>query len=872
MSKYGLKIKNYQAGSIYGYDLGIRDNYDYTDAMLTNSLFKDFIVENGLNVYKEESTRDIICIEFDYGTKSYDEEQKHFNKLIRDIKNDKKLSEEEKEKKTASINEIKKRAEANKDKYVKTSKEQIRTIFYTEGVNITYKHTNRKTGEITESVMHYKMLYRSPGKAKKGSCMFIVDHLYDIARNFLYMGIQMPEKNAPIVEIGAYAPLVTSTIVGKVHIDPKNILVVKDVDSYFKTNVISVETDENKHCIAVEKSDYQVKNTLFDGQALIDTGIFPEWGNGYILLRQHFCKMAAFHTNIQLFMKDYFGDRYETATVTDMFGNEHLAKDILLITTDNAMKWMKFDISYDYWCDKVRANGSMFGIVKTAHPSKLGDVQRMSYQMINALDMDIMPEVVKYSLDYIDKLKTDDDVFLDYLRSNSNFSNDYEVLVALVEQNREFVRSEYFRDRKRKIVEAYVLNFKSGRILQDADNLTIVGSPYAMLLHSVGEDVEKDTTFILEEGCIQCFAKRFSDGEYLAEFRNPFNSKNNLGYLHNVYTEQMLRYFNFGELIVAVNMIHTDFQDRNNGSDQDSDSIYVTNQASIVKYAAYCYLHYFTIVNNIPKEKNHYDYSLENYAAIDNNLAAAQRAIGESSNLAQLDLTYTYNFEDQKYKDYICILSVLAQVAIDNAKRRFDIDLNGEIARIKANMDIKKNGYPKFWKIIKSEFKNRNDKINENIQCPMNYIYDLQLNKYKSKDSTLPMDYFFIKYDLKQHRRKSCKVEELIQKYSLMLLNQYQIPKNNNTIDSDDEYDIFMLLYTNFENLIQDIQSIYISDDYIDLISWLLNRALHITSGQKKNMHSIKSTIDKNKSILIKVLYMINPKSFLKCFTKSKKT
>lgn len=59
-------------------------------------------------------------------------------------------------------------------------------------------------------------------------------------------------------------------------------------------------------------------------------------------------------------------------------------------------------------------------------------------------------------------------------------------------------------------------------------------------------------------------------------------------------------------------------------------------------------------------EKNHYDYSLENYAAIDNNLMAAQLAIGESSNLAQICLTYTYNFEDQKYQDYVCILSVLA--------------------------------------------------------------------------------------------------------------------------------------------------------------------------------------------------------------------
>ena len=72
MGKYGYKIKNFQAGSLYEYNLGLRDNYDYTEAMLTNSLFSDFMVKNGLSIWKEESTRDIICIDFKYGSRSYE--------------------------------------------------------------------------------------------------------------------------------------------------------------------------------------------------------------------------------------------------------------------------------------------------------------------------------------------------------------------------------------------------------------------------------------------------------------------------------------------------------------------------------------------------------------------------------------------------------------------------------------------------------------------------------------------------------------------------------------------------------------------------------------------------------------------------------
>lgn len=865
MSQYGIKIKNFEAGSIYSYNLGVRDNLDSTDAMLTNSLFSDYLKEIGIDIYKEKSTRDIICIEFNYGSRSYDEEVKHLIKSKQDkhtelLKKDPKISDEDLKEKLQKYDYYLDKAKDNKDKFDKKTRDQLRTIFYTKGVDINYVTYNKKGVILKEQLIHYKMLYRTPGKAKKGTCMFINEKFYDQARYFLYMGIKLPYENSPIVEIGAYSSLITSTIINKIQINPEEILIVKDVDSFFRTKVVSIETDEHKHCRAVDIDDYELKNTLFDGQALIDVSKCPDWVDGYVLLRQHMFKAAAFKTYIQHFMKDYFGDTYETAKVIDMFGNEHFAKDIKLITTDNALKWLKFDVNYEYWCDWVRKNDSYFGVVKTAHKSKLGNVQRMSYQMINALDMDIMPEVVQYSIDYIHRLKTDDQTFLDYLYDNQNFSNDFEVLLALVKQNPEFMRSEYFRDRKKTIIKSYVLNFKNGRIIQNADNLVIVGSPYAMLLHSVGENPLSDDTFVPEADAIQCYTGRFDDGEYLAEFRNPFNSKNNLGYLHNVYNEKFNKYFDFGKLIIAVNMIGTDFQDRNNGSDQDSDSLYVTNQPEIVNYAHYCYLNYPTIVNNIPKEKNSYNNTLENFAFIDNNLAAAQLAIGESSNLAQIDLTYTYNYSDKKYQDFVCILSVLAQVAIDNAKRRFDINLTEEIKRIKLCMNIRENGYPSFWGVIRKGF--NKDKINSNLQCPMNYVFDIKPKSYTPSSSTLPMTHFFIKHELTEHTRKCKKVEELIQKYSLKL-NIF------NTDTFDDSTEDYLLLREDFDELIEDIRSTYISKNYLGLMSWLINRAFCIGAGAKRNQNTIRTTIHKNKSILLKVLYVVNPDALLSCFSKN---
>ncbi len=870
ISEFGLKIKNIEASTLFEYNNGIRDRYECKDAMFANSLFYDFLIKQGLRVWKNKSTRDIICLEFNFGSKSYQKELRRLYEMAGMAKHEYSTAKIQGDKyltdktyvKIKKITELMETAYKNKYKYKSLSKEQLRTLFYNNGVSIEYNSYTKNGGIKKSEIIHYKMLYRSTGKAKKGSCVFIRDKLYKKALNFLYMGIKLPKKNPMIVEMSAYAPLVSSGIVGKIKINPKNILILKDAERFFETNVISVETDDKKHCIVKKIDNYKLKNTLFDGQALIDSGIFPDWGNGYILLRHHFCKMAAFSANIQDFFKDYLGGDYNSAIVKDMFGNEHYVKDIKIITTDNAMKWIKFNKTYEYWCEKVNENDCMFGIVKTAHKSKLGDVQKMSYQMVNSLDNKIMGNVTQKSVHYIERLKTDNNVFFKYLKDNSNFANDYEVLIALCEQNPDFVRSEYFRERKKKIIETYVLNIKSGELIQNAENLTIVGSPYAMLLYAVKgneAEIDNDTTLTFEKGSVQCYTERFKDGEYLAFFRSPFNSKNNLTYLHNTYSDILKKYFNFGKQVIAVNMIGTDFQDRNNGSDQDSDFGYTTNQKDIVGYARECYLNFPTIVNNIPKEKTEYSNAPDDYAKMDNSLARSQIDIGEASNLAQIAQTYAGGLDNPKYNDYVCILSVLAQVAIDNAKRRFDINLPEEIKRIKNDMDLKTNKYPKFWSIIKKEF--NKEKINKKLNCPMDYLYDLDFGKFRNKETTLPMSNFFNRYELNINRKKCKKIEELIEKYSL---DSYLIIEKGKQ-----EYSDYLLLRNDFNDLIQDIKKVRISGNYLGLMSWLIDRAFLITANIEKNKNNIKTTINKNKSLLLKVLYDINKDNLLKCFSKN---
>ena len=275
-----------------------------------------------------------------------------------------------------------------------------------------------------------------------------------------------------------------------------------------------------------------------------------------------------------------------------------------------------------------------------------------------------------------------------------------------------------------------------------------------------------------------------------------------------------------------------------------------------MEHARKCQLLYPTIVNNIPKDSNIYDNTMGDFAKLDNKLAASQLDIGESSNLAQLAQTYDCTFGDQKYKDYVCILSVLAQIAIDSAKRLFDVDVGAEIRRIKKDMCVEHNKYPAFWKIIRRDFKEK--KINYDLICPMNYLYNLKLDQFRSDNPTIPIEYFIIKQPLELDKRICKRTEKLISDFSMQ---NYQ---------SDEYRENFLLLNMDFNKLIENIQMSSISKNYKGFMFWLLDRTFSISPKLKANQHKIKSKIKKNRSLMIKTLYTVNQKCFLDCFTKNR--
>ena len=1057
---YGLKIFNYKAGSIYSKNIGTRKDYRRTEALFANSLFSEFLLKNGLKRYRftkahnyknnhgeyistEEKwveakegesgnwTRDIICIDFDYGTESSEEEMNSlFKKMTaEELKKKKKKLEEEIKKTVDEENrknleeleqlyekELGKRknnesestrlkkhnekikflenqlndlyvklenpktyegsdtnstyrisdgiyreiirkelqikaenqkyedfldtiedliidAENNKKDFKKKSREDLRIEYYVNGVEIYYPGK--------EKPIEYRFLYRSPGKAKNGSCLFIRKKFYDEARKFLRMGkAKFDGEENKIVELGAYQSLVTSNIVGKIKINPENILVINDVDVFFERNVVSVwkliKKKKLHQEVAKKKFECGQKNTLWDGQSLIDCSVFnksrffhpkKEKLNGFILLRNHFFKSAAFPADLKQFFKDWCnenGKDYETFAVKDYWGQKKLVKNIELITTENSLKFKKFGFDlkdFNYWCKQVNKLENEFGIVKTAHKSKLYPYTNMSYQMVNALKYDEkrLKKVTKCSKKFIKDLydnneSVNENKFIKFLENKASSNNDYEVLVALCKHNPKFMFSSYFRGNRRKhiISDFKIDELKTGRILQNAENLVIAGNPYGMLLATVERkwNVEKnefewsphDEMFEVQDNneAIQCYTKRFSDNKELAEFRSPFNSRSNIGYMINKYpNEKITKYFPlFSEQIIAVNCIGTDFCVRNNGSDFDSDTILTLDQTEIVSMAKEYYKKYATIINDIPlkdevKDTNEtktlkqlgseYSEKLKNfekpipkpnrkqlldlkYALVDNRLAQVRKAIGSASNYALLCLTYAQNDsnessekERKKIEKYIAILSVLAQAAIDNAKREFAINISEEISSIKKDMKIEEKGYPLFWEVVE----NRSEyyvkaKEKKEMKCPMDYIVGDNFSlpdgnsETNGKSHRVPLintKDFIVPYN----KKKSDKDRKAYDRIGERIKNYVDAWKSFHGIDKDEEEaDNYALLNMDYDDMLNNIRKKDI--DMESLSGYLIDKAFY------------KEDKTYNKSMLLKTLYRLNKKIFLKCF------
>ena len=207
-SVQSIKMKSIQANSLYlvnnyqedteGENAQKRPYLDLGEAVISDSLFADYMKHHGVVVNSRGRSRDFIVMKFDFGVKD------------------------------------------------SMSATELRDYYYSNGATVTWKYHDTAGNVVHEETILYKMLMRSPGKAKEGDCIFIREKFYSKAIKYLTMDLwdRMPLENAPIVEMSAYAPLTTATAIDYITIPMENILIIKDKDVHSMVNAVRVKTKE----------------------------------------------------------------------------------------------------------------------------------------------------------------------------------------------------------------------------------------------------------------------------------------------------------------------------------------------------------------------------------------------------------------------------------------------------------------------------------------------------------------------------------------------------------------------------------------------------------------------------------------------------
>ena len=675
--------------------------------------------------------------------------------------------------------------------YVNKKKEQvIPTKKYETKVSIQDIRKHLYLNGFVLNGKEYVRYKRSSGAAKGGSCLFIRRDLSPMMTKWSRTGLDETKDLCfkDLTSYEAYRALSLSSVITTLDLNPYNILFVEDAKVILKNqNVVKVYHDK-KSGLNAEESVCDVENNIFDGEGLLDVGVFKKarkQKKGMMLLRSRFFKCCAFNTNL----KKWFADN--NITSIDQLNGITFAKsinDIVLVASESCLKYLKMceggfkSDNIKRWCDEINTDAIKFGVVKTDKPARFfdGEMVETTYQLLNSLqlkqnsvrnfvhhyfeyikhirDIKRTPEFIRFYLegedtgnryeDYSDDSEDTNDINAEKeLLNYSSYSFKNKICLELVKIDGRVKHTDLFKKRIfNSVVDSLLLKLYNGRVLVNGTYATLFGNPYEYLKYIIKDFDPKNPTSLLEDGEIYC--SFFENGKKLIGSRAPHTTMGNVLLVENKELEEINQYFNLTKQIVVVDAINNNIQHRLSGCDYDSDSMLLTDNDVLVSAAEKNYSLFpvpyagFTSQKKPLKDFKYGDKKnnlLLNLYTIDNDIA--NNNVGKIVNLSQLLNSHLWNGfgngKNKAYKDLynkIAILSVLSGAEIDSAKRSFPFSTTTEYNRLKKYAHT--NGFlktkPLFFTVItkKNGHKPKISKIKEEsnkereFKTAMDYLWD----------------------------------------------------------------------------------------------------------------------------------------------------
>lgn len=649
----------------------------------------------------------------------------------------------------------------NGDKQI-TKKKDIRFNVYTENIFI--------------DGIEYTFFKRGGSKARTAQVIFIKKEFKDLVLNPCFLGLEFIEdEEYDITSKEAYTSLIMSGIEDIIHIDRNSILIINDIDSEpFKAKQSLTVMKENGEVVQ-EEGEYEVINCTTDGQGLMDESIYEE--NDFLnkatcaLLRNDFLKCNACRTKLQEYYKEN-----NITKVWDIYRGWVDSKNIKLVITPNSCKYLKFKDQYENekacfldWLEKIPED---FGVVKTDHVGNYGYSNRLSYQMINSMELtkDEVRYLMRYELEYVNlllnnskyskndlkmmskekkqKVKEKANEMTYFLNSivSSNPLSTSDMVSSLINWNSEYRFTKEFKDFKNNTIRQYIKNLRTGAIrIKNSLYAIMISCPYEMLkaTHSKNNMV---SDWIMEGN--ECYNSNFGDNVDLISIRNPQINAGNVYWMKNKYREEY-KWFGYQEkgihkhdFVVFVNTNGVDIMNRLQGCDFDIDTTFLCDDEMLVQKAK-DNEKYYTPTNGIKGKKELRKFNAESLAELDNYLGKSTQYIGKIVNKSAIFNAYKYDaISKNKSKEYIqacynasSTLSSYSQIAIDMAKKSFT-DKEGKLLNLTSMMAKLNKTSAEGKQILKfkdtitiEEFYEKS--ISTKNIVKLVYAYDEETNKYR---------------------------------------------------------------------------------------------------------------------------------------------
>lgn len=455
----------------------------------------------------------------------------------------------------------------------------------------------------------YTRLLGTNGGIKNSTIVFVSERLAPELKRRVEND-RDPNKELVTAKLEAYKALTCSASNPVSY--PKGLLIVDDVETTFKSDVIYISNSDGGEPLMEDKHDFEITMDASDGYGIMLPSLSKRWSRELELsydvsgccLRGSFTKGMVFTFDFLDFANKVGG----TYIVKDAWGNDVDIRFVELILTTSMVKlWSSYESCDDYLAKSI-ANHYTFGVAKTC-PASLESEHNLNYQFLqsfNLSDEDIDELIAPTMNEITDVLGGDWRKTILFLKGDGLTENGVKRLpndfIKAIMINPHMLDDPYVKNAIYQMIRNRIAEAKVG-VLKVHGNYSIVsGDPYLLCQHIFGLPL----TGLLNAGEIYNRFWADQQSEKLLCFRAPMSCANNIRDVRPVRRKETDYWYRYMPTATIFNGWDTAAMALN-GMDYDGDLVFLTdNEVMLKSYkplpALMCEQH--TAVKSIPSEED----------------------------------------------------------------------------------------------------------------------------------------------------------------------------------------------------------------------------------------------------------------------------